>query len=719
VLQLAASQVLQKYMSALSREDGLNLARENVEDFFSVLLSGHPTYYQIQLVGVNNGGMELVKVRRDLTGIEVATPDKLGRLEGMEYFESPLGLARGQVYLSDMELDQGSDSSRPKVQPVLRVASPVYTDASELFGVVVINLDFEQFLQWLTQEMEKHYQNIIFVNGQGDYLAVLDTDDRFSVDYSRTSNILDDYPFLSKLFSASLPESWLIGKVNGDKKVFFLQRFNFERYGKKKVFDLVLVESYGSLTKHASILLQKLLLYSATLVVLTALIAYIFSRMVSRNLPHLTSAVRHYVLGHPAEDMPTKISNEIGVLADALKQMMETLNQQAEDLKESQDKFRQLVENIDEVFWIADSEPFKFTYVSECFSHLWGLPVERLLEDHQLWFSKIHPDDLFRVQAEFKGWFDNFDRGLDVEYRLVNDKGEIAWVHDRGRALKDAEGRVIQLTGVADDITSRKVAEREVEEYRNHLEELVDERTKELESAYNKIKELERLKTMFIASMSHELRTPLNSIIGFTGVVLQGMTGELNEQQRDKLQRVYGSGKHLLELVTDIIDISKIEAGRASANVSNFVLGEMIQDAVKIVQPQADEKGLALNVSEIPDIEMKSDRRRLFQSLLNCLTNAVKYTEEGSVDLGVKTEGKKLYIRISDTGIGMAKADIEKLFSPFHRIPSHLTSRVSGTGLGLYLTKKMLKDILLGDITVESQPDEGSTFTLIMPIEIF
>ena len=236
-----------------------------------------------------------------------------------------------------------------------------------------------------------------------------------------------------------------------------------------------------------------------------------------------------------------------------------------------------------------------------------------------------------------------------------------------------------------------------------------------LASTNCKLKELDRMKSMFIASMSHELRTPLNSIIGFTGMTLQEMSGPLNEEQKDNLSRVKRSANHLLALITEVIDISKIESGKIESYPQSFSLNGMITEAVDSVRAAIAEKGMTLEVLSESDIAMFTDRRRLLQCLINFLSNAVKYSESGKIMVAVQSKNGVVELAVTDTGIGIAAEDLSKLFEPFERVKSHLQVKAGGTGLGLYLTKKLATDVLLGEVTVESVKGSGSTFRLRVP----
>jgi PAS domain S-box-containing protein len=228
----------------------------------------------------------------------------------------------------------------------------------------------------------------------------------------------------------------------------------------------------------------------------------------------------------------------------------------------------------------------------------------------------------------------------------------------------------------------------------------------------------DRIKSMFVASMSHELRTPLNSIIGFLGVVLQGMSGELNLKQKDQLSRAYHSAKHLLSLISDVIDISKIEAGFLQVHVEKFDLNLLLGEVEHAVQYIADEKHLILMIDCPKKLTIETDRKRLYQVVLNVVSNALKYTEQGKVKVTASINGKQMVITVEDTGIGIDEAGLANLYKPFERVESRLRVKTLGTGLGLYLTRKILTQLLGGSIDVKSKPEQGSTFTIQVPIKM-
>ncbi len=269
---------------------------------------------------------------------------------------------------------------------------------------------------------------------------------------------------------------------------------------------------------------------------------------------------------------------------------------------------------------------------------------------------------------------------------------------------------------MARDLTKRRATELAAAEQRQALEEVVARRTRELSEANERLMELDRLKSMFIASMSHELRTPLNSVIGFSGVLLSGVPGKLSAEQRAQLEMVNAAGNHLLELIGDILDVSQVEAGTIKAKCEEFDLGELEREAVDLLRPQADSAHLSLEADE-PHVIMRGDRRRVLQCVVNLMSNAVKYTERGSVRVATEARDGEVTISVADTGIGIAPSDENRIFEPFTRLESPLRAKTPGTGLGLYLTQKVAEEILDGGISFTSKPGKGSTFELTLPVE--
>jgi signal transduction histidine kinase len=288
--------------------------------------------------------------------------------------------------------------------------------------------------------------------------------------------------------------------------------------------------------------------------------------------------------------------------------------------------------------------------------------------------------------------------------------------------IADERGNPQYILGISEDITDKKKVEKELLEYRDQLEELVKQRTATLELAYEDLKlardeavRATNIKSEFLANMSHELRTPLNSIIGFTGVVKDEVAGPLNHEQKKQLGMAYDSARHLLSLINDILDISKVEAGKVEFVKQEFDYTKLLDETIDLIRPLAKQKGLTITInSECSGLPISSDKGKIKQVLINLLSNALKFTRQGNIAISCRDEGKTISTTITDTGEGIKAEFLRVIFEPFKQIDSGDVRPHQGTGLGLAICKKFM-ELLGGSISVVSTEGEGSRFTIELP----
>jgi PAS domain S-box-containing protein len=268
------------------------------------------------------------------------------------------------------------------------------------------------------------------------------------------------------------------------------------------------------------------------------------------------------------------------------------------------------------------------------------------------------------------------------------------------------------VVGMGIDITERVRAEEQLKTLNLELEDRVRERTAELEKVNEALALASRAKSQFLATMSHELRTPMNAIIGFTGTLLMKLPGPLTSEQEKQLNIIRASGRHLLSLINDLLDLSKVESGKTEMTFRPVIAQSVIAEVVTPLRPLATKKGLEFqDIAPVEDITLRTDRRALCQILINLVNNAIKFTDHGSVSIELRLAAGAVEFIVADTGIGMAPEDRVRLFSAFMQIDDSSTRAYEGTGLGLHLSQK-LAELLGGAITVESELGKGSRFVL-------
>ncbi|HGX92121.1 MAG TPA: response regulator [Candidatus Tenderia sp.] len=463
-----------------------------------------------------------------------------------------------------------------------------------------------------------------------------------------------------------------------------------------------------------------LLIAAGVLIALAYLLASVLQSVISRPVLTLASAARDIARSMDySQRVQFDSTDEIGRLYSAFNQMLERI-QQHETARDIADRARELSEERLSRFFQATCEGVLFHEdgkvldVNPGLINLGGYSIDEMLGKNILDFvaPACHAEVLENTRS---------GAAAAYEIELLAKDGSHIPVEIRGRTWQ-VEGRSVRVVSVQ-DIRERKAAAQALHRAYEELEEKVVERTRELAEANTRLKQevevrkqaemaandANRSKSTFLANMSHELRTPLNSIIGFTGILKDGMAGEINEEQARQLNMVYGSARHLLELINDILDLSKVEAGKVEVTVKAFELLPLLEEVQALMQPLADAKGLALQLSGyVPDCLM-SDRGKLRQILLNLVGNAIKFTEQGNITLVCRQRRNGVIFEVSDTGIGIAPQSLAHIFDAFEQADNRTEREYEGTGLGLTISRRFV-ELLGGRISARSTLGKGSTF---------
>jgi PAS domain S-box-containing protein len=363
-------------------------------------------------------------------------------------------------------------------------------------------------------------------------------------------------------------------------------------------------------------------------------------------------------------------------------------------LRESEAKFRSFISNIPGIAYRCLNEPdWPMVFISDAVSEITGYAADDfILPNPRITFGSLcHPDDLKRVATEVTD-----QNTFNIEYRIINKKGEVRWVTEHGVHVLDADGKTIYLDGFISDITAR----REMEE--------------ELIKAKEKAEQAAAARTNFLANMSHEIRTPMNAIIGFSDLML---AEKMPPEQHSHLTTVNRSARSLLHLLNDILDSAKLDKGKLDLDYRDFIIREEVDTVVSTFWLEAKRKNITLEVhvgSEVREA-YNGVPERIRQVLNNLIGNAVKFTGDGSVMLEVSSDSSFVYFKVKDSGIGMNSEQVSRVFDAFAQADASMSRKYGGTGLGTTISKQLV-ELMGGNICAQSELGKGSTFTFRLPL---
>ncbi len=480
----------------------------------------------------------------------------------------------------------------------------------------------------------------------------------------------------------------------------------------KRIGVLYLEASIASelaLARHEAIV--RALVFSGIMLAASILVALLLHFLVSRRLARLTQAAQTLAAGDLQVRANVTGSDELAQVGAAFDEMVARIKDDVRRRQAVRQELRELNETLEQRVaertallgeaqrigrignWSWDVASSRLLWSDEIY-RIFGYEPGAMEPSYERFSATVHPDDLERVRRSEQAAFSQGQRH-SIDHRILLPDGAIRWVHEEAIAILDKAGNAITLSGTVQDITDRKLIEE------NLLAAKVEAERANL------------AKSEFLSRMSHELRTPMNAILGF-GQLLE--LEPLKADQADSVQEIMRAGRHLLELINEILDLASIEAGRLAISEAEVPLAALIEECLTLVRPLAVPKDIQLSVAGSCTGEtVLADRTRLKQVLLNLLSNAVKYNRwQGAATLSCTRRDERVRISISDTGPGLTPEQQARLFTPFERLDTDQAA-IEGTGIGLALSKRLV-GLMHGEIGVDSEVGVGSTFWIEVPL---
>ncbi len=645
--------------------------KKRLQTIFEEMLFINSDYTQLRYIGSENEGKEIVRVERFGNKVLSVKEINLQKKGNTDYFKNTLKEYPYKVYFSKISANKEFGKVIYPVQMVLRAGVPIFESNQSAFGGVFINADYTTL-----------FKGLDFLNKNTHILLIKDESGRALVSYS------DGFKFYTDENNLEINHSDLF-KIKEDKPQVFSTKLYYNDLNPEQYLTISLSSATNQVEKEllASYLSEGIVVLFLLLV--STMVSFLFAKRFVKPLESLQYLTQRISRGDYNEEhlIYSKDSSEVGFLNNALIDMAKDVRdskKQVEDQKKALDSSAIVVETDDRG---------KITYVNEKFIEISGYSRGELLgQDHRIINSGFHDKDFFK---ELWGTIKN---GLVWKGEIKNRSkdGEFYWVDTTIYPVRGNDNKIFKFIAIRLDITEPK---RIQEDYLKALE----------------------TRTNFLANMSHEIRTPLNGIMGFTEILMQK---KLDLDSKAEVEHIRNCSEGLLQIINDILDISKMESGKLEFTHDVLSIKDCIEKSISVVETNLKEKDLKFDykVSSQIDEKLIGDEMRIRQVLLNLLSNAIKFSpDRGTISLNLSLENddhsfQTLYFIVEDKGIGISPEQQEKLFESFNQADSSISKKYGGTGLGLAITKKIVNR-LGGDIWIESEINKGTKihFTIKLP----
>ena len=675
--------------------ENLVLMAEN----FSTLMLRNPYYDQVRWI--DQDGMEKVRINMTSMGPALVPAATLQSKKARPYFTDTLALPRGQMLVSPMDLNIENGRIEIPHKPTVRLSVSVATADGKPSGILIINVLMAPLLDRFSSQVERGANRAMLVNGEGYWLYSTNSADEWAFMFKREETLARRNPNVWKAITeqaaGTLVEdgiwSWQRVDVNANTGRYGLHQqspWTVVLYLPEK---RMLVDRYG--------ILLRLCLFVGLILLALALLSW----QLASNRRRREAAV------HERFRAEAELSASEERVADLLRHQ-ETRSILASIVASSEDAI--IGTGLDDIInsWNPAAEKL-FGYLAR----------EVLNQSAYILVPPERNDEARRITDQL------------MEGKTVANFETVRW-HKDGRLLDisvtvspilDGEKKIVGISYIARDITKHKRLEKELSQYREHLEGLVEQQTRtlrdtnrNLELALTKSESATRAKSSFLSNMSHEIRTPMNAVLGLTYLLEKT---SLQADQRDLVRKIIVAGHSLLGIINDILDVSKIEAGRLEVEHVPFRLSTVLENVVNVTAPNIGDKDVELVVgfNDVGIEHLYGDALRLEQILTNLTSNAIKFTAQGEISIHVSIVsevGDKVMLRfaVTDSGIGIPPERQQDIFQAFTQEDTSTTRRYGGTGLGLTICRHLVQ-LMNGEIGVTSEPGKGSQFWFMLPFQ--
>ena len=694
--------------------------RQRLGDVFQSVMQRRPAYVQLRYIGLAENGRELVRTNQTSLYIETIPQGDLQQKGERPYFREALVLKPGEVRFTGVE-PNFDDGRTDEHTPVLRSITPIHNGEGRIFGFFVINAHYGELIGNALASITTK-GDLFLLNDVGDIVAKT-ADGTISGYLPQHRHSPDQASLFHRVLNLDNQPGALYQTLNGKAQALYYMPLAIDSFTRQTSLGMgiALAIPRNEMFDRATQVTRKILVLGAALILLTTLIAFLFTAQMTRPLKRAVEAIRRYGNGERELTLPTGRSDEVGALSRAFAELIDSLEKSRDAERATATQMQAVLDQTVDALIAIDGYG-TITQFNRGAEKIFGYTAKEIVGKN---IKMLMPEP--------------YSDAHDEHLRHLRETGEqrsIGTIRQLTGMRKDKSTFPLELSvsevhlpdgkiysGLVRDISERHKFQTELARRNKALEHAGWETAQALqmaETAAAQATAANTAKSAFLASMSHEIRTPMNGVLGMATTLLQT---DLNPQQREQAEIIKQSGDALLELLNDILDLSKIEAGKISLENYHFSVDGLLKSVGALWQTRATQAGLTLTLeNSLGDLDcIYTDGTRLRQILHNLIGNAIKFTGKGSVAVRASAapttdDRLTLTFEVINTGIGLTEDQIDGLFTPFTQADGSTTRKYGGTGLGLTLSRQFA-ELLGGELGVDSTEGEGSRFwfTIVAP----